>query len=131
MASALASLANASIVLALPTAGTVTDATTGNVRAATESVTISVFLRQGQPDRSEFPGVEAYEEIFEGYAISPQALDARIKRGIRGTLSFAGLTSQTCEILACRHPYGTTGLIGSTLQQVIGDRIRVAVYGQR
>lgn len=131
MASALASLANATIVMALPTAGTVTDATTGNVRAATENVTISVFLRQGQPDRNEFPGVEGYEQFFEGYAINPQALDARIKPGIKGTLSFAGLTSQACEIMAARYPYGTVGLIGTTVQSVIGDRIRVAVYGQR
>jgi hypothetical protein len=131
MASALASLANASLVLALPTAGTVTDATTGNVTAATENVTISAFLRQGSPDKTELPGVEAYTEVFEGYAINPQALDARIKPGTRGTLAFAGQTAKTCEILAARHPYGTTGLIGSTLQAVIGDRIRVAIYGQR
>jgi hypothetical protein len=29
-----------------------------------------------------------------------------------------------------RFPYGSTGLIGSTLQQVLGDKIRLARYVQ-
>lgn len=130
MASALLSLANASLVLALPTTGTVIDATTGNVLPNTEDVTISCFLRQGSPQKTDLPGVEAATEILEGYAVNPQALDARIRPGIRGTIIFSGQASQTCEVLASRFPYGTSGLIGTTVQTVIGDRIRLALYRQ-
>lgn len=130
MASALLSLANASLVLALPTAGTVLDATTGNVLPNTENVTITCFLRQGAPQKTDLPGVEAATEILEGYAVNPQALDARIKPGVRGTVSFSGQASQSCEILASRYPYGSAGLLGSTVQSVIGDRIRIALYRQ-
>jgi len=132
MTSALAALANATAIFTVPTVGTVTDATTGNVVPATETVTVSLYLRTfGSIEQvRSFPGVEIKDETFEGYAVSPQALDARIKPGVVGTLNFAGQGAIECEVIASRYPYGTTGLLGSTVQQVIGDKIRLARYVQ-
>jgi hypothetical protein len=33
-----------------------------------------------------------------------------------------------CEVLQERFPYGNTGLLGTTLQTILGDRIRLAAY---
>lgn len=131
MTSALAALANATVAFSLPTTGTETDALTGNVKPLTEAVEVSLYLRQGSINDTDLPGIDAAAVVYEGYAISPQALDARIKPGTRGTLNFSGQGSQTCEVLTSRFPYGTTGLIGTTVQQVIGDRVRIVRYRQR
>ena len=128
MASALQALANAVAVFNLPTVGTTTDLDTGNVVPVTEGVTVSLYLRQGSRNGSGFPGVDTDSITFEGYAVSPQALDARIRPGVVGTLAFAGQAAIRCEVLQERFPYGSTGLIGGTLQTVLGDRIRLASY---
>lgn len=130
MTSALAALANATAAFEVATIGTFTDPVTGNISPATETITVSLYLRQGNPTGSDLPGVDADVETLEGYAVSPQALDARIKPGTTGTLNFSGQGSDACEVLACRFPYGTTGTIGSTVQQVLGDKIRLARYVQ-
>lgn len=130
MASALTALANATAIFAVPTVGTFTDPTTGNIVPATESITVSLYLRQGSVNGSNLPGVDADVEVFEGYAVSPQALDARIKPGVTGTVNVAGQGSLPMEVLNSRFPYGSTGLIGSTLQSVLGDKIRLARYVQ-
>ena len=128
MASALQALANAVATFSLATVGTITDETTGNVLPLTEEVTVSLYLRQGSRNGSGFPGVDTDSITFEGYAVSPQALDARIRPGVTGTLAFAGQAAIRCEVLQERFPYGSTGLIGGTLQTVLGDRIRLASY---
>lgn len=130
MTSALAGIANATAVFILPTVGTITDPDTGNIVPASESLTVTLYLRQGSTNGSDLPGVDADVEVFDGYAVNPQALDARIKPGITGTLNFAGQGAVPCEILNTRFPYGSTGTIGSTLQQVLGDKIRIARYVQ-
>ena len=130
MTSALAALANATAVFSLPTVGTYTDPTTGNIVPATETVSVNLYLRQGGNNSSDFPGVDTEVETFEGYAVSPQALDARIKPGVTGTLNFSGQGAVPCEVLGSRFPYGSTGLLGSTVQQVLGDKIRLARYVQ-
>lgn len=130
MTSALAGLANATAVFNLPTVGTFTDPDTGNIIPATETVSVTLYLRQGSSNGSGLPGIDADVETFEGYAVSPQALDARIKPGITGTLNFASQGSVACEVINSRFPYGSTGTIGSTLQQVLGDKIRLVRYVQ-
>lgn len=130
MTSALAGLANASAVFTLPTVGTTVDAATGNVMPVTESVTVSLYLRQSNLTTTDLPGVDADVEVFEGYAVSPQALDARVKPGIRGTLNFASQGAVTCEVINSRFPYGSTGTIGSIVQSVLGDKIRIVRYIQ-
>lgn len=128
MTSALAALANATATFKLATVGTTTDPDTGNVLPVTENVTVSLYLRQGSRSGSGFPGVDTDTISFEGYAISPQALDARIRPGVVGTLAFAGQAAIRCEVLQERYPYGSTGLLGSTLQNILGDKIRLACY---
>ena len=130
MTSALTALANATASFTVPTIGTFTDPTTGNVVPATETLTVSLYLRQGNTNASGLPGVDTEVETYDGYAVDPQALDARIKPGITGTLNFAGQGSISCEVLNSRFPFGSTGLIGSTIQQVLGDKIRLARYVQ-
>jgi hypothetical protein len=130
MTSALAGLANATATFNVATVGTTTDPDTGNVLPATEALTVSLYLRQGGSSSANLPGVDAGTEVLEGYAVSPQALDARIKPGTTGTLNFAGQGSADCEVISSRFPYGSTGTIGSTLQQVLGDKIRIARYLQ-
>jgi hypothetical protein len=130
MTSALAALANATATFTVPTVGTMTDPTTGNVVPASETVTVSLYLRQAGTSNAGFPGVNTDVETYEGYAVNPQALDARVKPGITGTLNFAGQGAIECEVINGRFPYGSTGLIGGTLQQVLGDKIRLARYVQ-
>lgn len=130
MASALTSLINATATFALPTAGTTVDAY-GNVIPLTEDVTVSLFLRQSPTTEQTFPGVDISQDTFDGYAVSPQALDARIKPGVQGTVTFSGGTATNCEVMASRYPYGTIGLIGSTVQSVLGDKIRLRSVPQR
>lgn len=131
MASALAALANATAVFSVATVGTFVDATTGNVLPITETVEVSLYLRQGSLSPNDLPGVDVDADVFEGYAITPQALDARIRRGVTGTLAWAGDAAQPCEVGEARDPFGTAGLLGSTLQQVLGDRVRLIRYRQR
>ena len=128
MPSALSSLANATATFNLATVGTTTDPDTGNVLPVTEDVTATLYLRQGSRNGANFPGVDTDSVTFEGYAISPQALDARIRPGVTGTLAFAGQPAVRFEVLQERYPYGSTGLLGATLQGILGDRIRLVVY---
>jgi hypothetical protein len=128
MTSALTAVANASCAFYLPAAGTTVDATTGNVLPASETVTYSLYLRQGSRSGAGFPGVDTDTVTFEGYAVSPQALDARIRPGVRGSLTFAGQAAVRCEVIQERFPYGSAGLLGSTLQSILGDRVRITTY---
>jgi hypothetical protein len=133
MASALIALANATASFTVPTTGTTTDPTTGNVVANTETITVSLYLRSfGALELVRgLPGVEVKDDTFEGYAVDPSVLDARIRPGTVGTVSIGGQPAQRCEVLVSRHPYGTTGLVGTTIQQVLGDKIRLARFAQR
>jgi hypothetical protein len=128
MSSALLALANATATFDVVDVGTVEDPVTGNIIPAVEQITVAMFLREGGRSGSNFPGSDTDQLTMEGYAVNPQALDARIQAGVTGSLVFGGRPAARCEVLQERYPYGTTGLIGSTLQRVIGDRIRLAVY---
>lgn len=130
MTSALTALANATAVFNLPTSGITTDAY-GNVIPQSESESVTLYLRQASPQPEQLPGVDGLVETYEGYAVNPQALDPRIKPGTTGTLSFSGDTPNRCEVIASAFPYGTTGLIGATVQQVLGDKIRIQRFLQR
>lgn len=130
MASALLALSNASATFSLPTVGTVTDAR-GNVVPATESVTVTLYLRQSNITDTDLPGIEAEAQAFEGYAVNPQELDPRIIRGTVGTLSLSGDTARRCEVADVGYPYGTTGLVGETVLGVLGTKIRILRYLQK
>mgnify|MGYP003646688123 CR=1 FL=1 len=129
MASALTALANASLVLTLPAAGTTTDAATGNVISNTTTQTLSAYLKQSQPITTDFDGVDVEGDVFEGYFTSgdPSSL---VSRGTIGTLAFGGQAAQRCIVLDLDYPYGATGLVGSTLRSALGASVRVIRYQQ-
>ena len=128
MTSALTAIANASLTLELPTIGTTLDELTGNVLPVMESITVGLYLREGGRSGSGFPGVDTDSITLEGYAVNPQALDARVRPGVTGQLTFAGKPACRCEVLQERYSFGTTGLLGSTLQAVLGDKIRLRTF---
>ena len=130
MPSALAILENASAVFTVPTAGVVTDPATGNVSPATTTITVGLYLRQGGITEADLQGVQVDAESFEGYAIDPQVLDARITAGTQGILTFSSDAPASCSVLQARYPYGTTGILGATLQDALGDRIRIVRFRQ-
>jgi len=131
MSSALVGIANATAVFTVPTVGVVTDAATGNVTPATETVTVTLYLKRSTFQPNDLPGVDVDADVFAGYAVDPSAVDARVKRGIRGTLVWAGEASQPCVVSEIGGYFGNTGLIGSTLRGVLGDELRVIRYRQR
>ena len=131
MSSALIGIANATAVFTVPTVGVVTDAATGNVTPATETVTVTLYLKRSTFQPNDLPGVDVDADVFAGYAVDPSAVDARVKRGIRGTLVWAGEASQPCVVSEIGGYFGNTGLIGSTLRGVLGDELRVIRYRQR
>lgn len=126
MASPLSALTNASAVFTVPASGTTTDARTGNILPNTTTITVTLYLRQNPiPSSADLPGIDVDTEDFEGYAVNPMALDSRIEPGTIGTLTFSGQPAARCEVVAARYPYGTTGIIGATLQSARGDTIRL------
>ena len=139
MASALTALKNATVVFTVADAGTTVDPDTGNVLANTTTLSYELFLRKGASVgeganstlTKSYPGVDTVVAAYEGYCIAPQALDPRITEGTTGTLVFAGQPPEDCKVLDLRFKYGTTGLLGSTLQQVLGDKIRLSRYWQQ
>lgn len=131
MASALASLANATVTFEVAGTGVVTDPATGNVMAAGASVVASLFLKAEKVGYTALPGVDVVDTVYSGYATSPMALDPRIVIGTSGTLTFAGEAAVPCEVMELRLPYGGEGLIGGTLAGVLGQSIRLVARGQR
>jgi hypothetical protein len=131
MASALSALANASVTLQVPGVGVTTDPTTGNVAAVTSTTTISLFLRAEKLAYTPYPGVDVVDTVYEGYAVDPQVVPAGVVIGTAGVLTFAGEGAVDCEVLELWMAYGSTGIIGATLQTALGDRIRLVARGQR
>lgn len=128
MASALKALENATVTFQVAGTGTVTDAATGNVTATGATVTASFFLKAENVAVSTYPGVNAVETVFDGYAMAP--LDARVVVGTQGTVTFAGEAAAACEVTGVRTPYGKTGLLGATLGAALGERIQLVARGQ-
>lgn len=125
MASALTALKNATAEFSVAAAGTTIDPDTGNVTANTVTLTYELFLRASNSRERDLPGVDTLSATFEGYCISPQALDTRIRQGTVARLTFSSDTAEDCVVSDLRFSYGTTGLLGQTLQQVLGDKIRL------
>jgi len=121
MATALSALSNATATFKVAATGVVTDPVTGNVKPAEASVQVELFLKANRQSGVAFPGVEVAETLFEGYALD--ALDVRIAEGTGGTLTFAGEAALSVEVVSLRLPYGKTGLLGTTLNTALGERI--------
>lgn len=129
MATALSSIANASVAFEVAGEEVQTDPSTGNVRAVEEVVTVPLYLKAEKVDVVRYPGVDVVDQVYEGYAVEP--LDSRVVPGTMGTLTFAGEASVRCEVFSLRLPYGGTGTIGGTLKAVLGEKIQLVSRGQR
>jgi hypothetical protein len=129
MATALSSIANASVTFEVADSGTYVDPDTGNVIAVSETVTVPCYLKAEKVDVIRYPGVDVVDQVYEGYATEP--LDTRIVPGTPGVLSFAGEPEARCEVFSLRLPYGGTGTIGGTLVAALGEKIQLVSRGQR
>jgi hypothetical protein len=131
MASALSALANASATFTVPATGVVTDPETGNVTAATNTVTVSLFLKAEKISTTALPGIDVVDTLYEGYAVDPVAFDNGVVVGTEGVLTFGTADPIECEVTALRLPYGDTGLLGVTLNAALGERVQLLARGQR
>ena len=132
MSSALSALENSVAVFEVPTADVQEDPETGNVIPVNETLSYRLYLRRGSSGAprsmqgnknqiSELPGIDVESAAYEGYCISPTQLDSRIRAGTRATLTFAGEPPHECTVQDCRFVYGSTGLLGETLMNVLGQ----------
>lgn len=129
MATALSSIANASVSFEVAGQGVTVDPETGNVAVVDEVVTTPLYLKAEKVDVVRYPGVDVVDRVYEGYAVEP--LDTRVVPGTVGTLTFAGEAPVRCEVFSLRLPYGSTGTIGAALTGALGEKIQLVSRGQR
>jgi hypothetical protein len=129
MASPFADVVNATATFTLPATGTSTDAL-GNVVAATESVTATLFLKGRAEIPTGTPGTEGTLTTLSGYAVDPMVLDTRIRQGTEGTLSWQGAT-HIFEVVGRNIIYGDDGFIADTLTAERGDDITLLLFRQQ
>ena len=136
MVSALLSLENSTVVFNVASDQVEEDPETGNIVPVNETLTYRLYLRRGsssspgsmQGSKSlirELPGVDEESAAYEGYCISPTQLDERIRTGTTCVLNFAGEPPHDCIVQDCRFVYGSTGLLGQTLMDVLGHKVRL------
>ena len=139
MASALTTLKNAVVTFQVPTSAVKEDPETGNIVPVTETISIELFLRRGfgqtrveeaGHDR-QMPGIDIEGDQFIGYCVSPTQLDDRVRAGITGMLDFAGEPRKEITVQDARFMYGSTGLLGKTLMDVLGHQIRLEATDYR
>ena len=129
MASPFADVVNATASFTLPATGTMIDAV-GNVVAATESVTATLFLKGRQEIPTGTPGTEGTLTVLTGYAVDPMALDTRIRQGTEGTITWQGAV-HIFEVLGRNVIYGDDGFISTTLTAERGDDITILLFRQQ
>ena len=136
MVSALSALENSVAVFEVPTAAVQEDPETGNIVPVNETLSYRLYLRRGASTSPgamsgsnsyarELPGIDQEVAAYEGYCISPTQLDTRIRAGTKALLTFAGEPPHECTVQDCRFVYGSTGLLGDTLMNVLGHKVRL------
>ena len=125
MASALSTLKNAVVAFEVPTDQVMEDPETGNIVPVNETITVELFLRRGLVNDREMPGIDIEGDQFSGYCVSPTTLDNRVRPGTTGMLDFAGEPRKEITVQDARFMYGSTGLLGKTLMDVLGHHIRL------
>ena len=73
----------------------------------------------------ELPGIDQEVAAYEGYCVTPTQLDTRIRAGTKALLTFAGEPPHECTVQDCRFVHGSTGLLGETLMNVLGHKVRL------
>jgi len=121
--SALLPLANATISFRVAGEGVLTDPETGNVYPSWAEVQHTAFLKAVNVDPTVYPGVDANGLLYEGYVISPQALDPRVGIGSTGTLIFGTAQAVPFEVIRSRLGYGDQGVLGAQLSSILGTKI--------
>lgn len=125
VASALSTLKNAVVAFEVPTDAVMEDPETGNIVPVNETITVDLFLRRGLVNDREMPGIDIEGDQFSGYCVSPTTLDNRVRPGTTGMLDFAGEPRKEITVQDARFMYGSTGLLGKTLMDVLGHQIRL------
>jgi hypothetical protein len=125
VASALSTLKNAVVAFEVPTDQVMEDPETGNIVPVNETITVELFLRRGLVNDREMPGIDIEGDQFSGYCVSPTTLDNRVRPGTTGMLDFAGEPRKEITVQDARFMYGSTGLLGKTLMDVLGHQIRL------
>jgi hypothetical protein len=139
VASALSTLKNAVAVFEVPTNAVMEDPETGNIVPVNETITVELFLRRGfgqtrVPESNQdqqLPGVDIQGDQFIGYCVTPTTLDDRVRPGTVGLLDFAGEPQKEITVQDARFMYGSTGLLGKTLMDVLGHQIRLEASDYR
>lgn len=138
MASPFDLVANATATFQLPAPGLVED-DYGNDAPATTPYESRLFLKRSASfDGGDFqqlglgsalPGVGVEQYQLSGYAVEPSILDERIRRGIRGTIEWGGVTANF--VVSQRNAtYGDSGFIAETLRAERGDDIVLTMLEQ-
>ena len=136
MVCALLSLENSVAVFEVPTADVQEDPETGNIVPVNETLSYRLYLRRGASTSPgamsgsnsyarELPGIVLDVAAYDGICITPTQLDTRIRAGTKATLTFAGEPPHECTVQDCRFVYGSTGLLGETLMNVLGHKVRL------
>ena len=121
--SSLFALINATVKFRVAGAGVVTDPDTGNVSPTLELQTHKAFLKAVNVDPTTYPGINVNALIYEGYVVDPQALDARVRVGSTGQLTFGSTEPVQFEVLRARIGYGYLGALGSRLSESLGTKV--------
>jgi hypothetical protein len=115
---------NATVRFIVPKNTPTTDPITGNIRLDKETVVVDLFLKKIKTGTViNYPGVDVSSTVFSGYSVYGSSLDPRIKKGIKGMMSFAGEPEKEVTVLDTIFRYGSIGLIGNLLSKTLGDTI--------
>jgi hypothetical protein len=96
----------------------------GNYRAVPEELDYAFYLvEELDNEEKNYPGVDRVSDKLIGYVVFPSKLDPRIKAGTKGTLTFGTQRETKFTVIDVKFNYGSTGLIGGTLQKVLGDSV--------
>jgi hypothetical protein len=107
---------------------TVTQDPRGNYKVVTEYLDYNFYLvEELDNEENKYPGIDRISDKLIGYVVFPSKLDPRIKTGTKGFLSFGTQREVKFTVIDTKFNYGSTGLIGGTLQQVLGDSIYLEI----
>jgi len=122
MASPLADFANGGLTFALPSSGTTTDPSTGNVTANTAVVSYRVFASEtGASLGQNFAGVDIRMSRFDGWLTTPITFSDLVVEGMTGTLAIDSGSTYDVTLVAARGAYGRKG-IGQIIEEVMGHQ---------
>ena len=123
--SSLYGVRNAIVDFFVPNSEMEQDAKTGNYRTGIDEIRYDLYLRKAINDqRRNYPGVDRLASTYDGYAVYPSELDARIKSGTKGRLKFGESENyHDCVVRDVRYQFSSFGTIGGALSSALGDSL--------